>query len=100
MIVPHLPRLLIFYRHNCIVPVIISLACCVLYYANGKDAVTQVTTKLLTEVVIILIISVIQKDKLYYYYNLHLSRRILFAGFFIIDLLIFILCLWLTATIF
>ena len=89
-------RVLLFYRHYCTAPVIISLVCCVLYYLTGTEVVEEVFTKIFTDTIVIVFMATVQKDKLYYYYNLHLSKVMLFGGFLIIDLAVFCFCLWIT----
>ncbi len=87
--------LLLFYRHYCMAPALVTIACCLLYMLEPQ-VLPQVATKLFTNAVAMFLIAGLQQDKLYYYYNLHISKRLLFTSYLIADLLIFSACLWLT----
>jgi hypothetical protein len=84
-----------FYNSYRILPTFISLVCCVLYWYSGLMAL-QVISKLITDAGILFFMVMLNSNKLYYYHNLHISRFALLAGFFVIDMFIFSLCLCIT----
>ena len=86
---------LMFYRCYYAAPIFISLVCCALYLFNGKDVVMQLITKLATDGLILYFLT-FREEKFFYYYNLHISKALLLISFFIFDMFIFGILLWIT----
>ena len=85
-----------FYQHYWFTPLLLSVLCLILYRANGTDLWTAVACKMATNALVWFFIITFLKGKLYYYYNLHISKNLLLVSYFIIDLFLFGIGLWIT----
>ncbi|WP_161499383.1 hypothetical protein [Flavipsychrobacter stenotrophus] len=89
-----LKAIVAFYRYYCVLPVLLSMLCCYLFFIDGSlFAVLMI--KLITGIGVRYFIILLQSNKLFYYYNQHMSRTLLWGSYFLFDLalLIVMLCL-------
>lgn len=78
-----------FYLHHCLAPLVISAFCFYIYFVDAQ-IINLLLIKLVTDAGICYFINTIHRNRLFYYYNLHISGRLLWIGYFTIDLVIFV----------
>jgi hypothetical protein len=69
---------------------------CAVYYITGHDVVAALSGKLATILCVSYFIVALRPHQLYYFYNLHISLTELVLLFISLDMLLFIICLWIT----
>lgn len=89
---------LLCFRRNSAIPLLLSLAGCKKYIDDGY-ATPLLFMKAATSCLVWYFVVQLRSDTLYFYYNLHVSRRQLFATWLLADLGTFSLMLWITHTI-
>ncbi len=81
-----------FYLHHCMAPLVVSALCCYIYWADAQF-INLLLIKLVTNAGICYFVNTIHRNRLFYYYNLHISRRLLWMGYFTVDLFIFVIAI-------
>lgn len=81
-----------FYRHFYVVPLLINILCCYLYFVDGL-LFEVIMIKLVTDVGLRYFIVTLQSGKLFYYYNQHISKRMLWISYFLTDFVLLALSL-------
>lgn len=85
-----------FYKYFCLPPALLSVLFCFIYRANEDSILVAIAAKLLTDAAIWYFLTSFYGAYFYYYYNLHISKTILLVSFFIFDMLLLIIGLWIT----
>ncbi len=85
----------VFYKHNNIIPWLLTVLCCVLYAWTG-DATSQFITKVLTDALYLYFLFLAGNPHLFYYYNMGIGRCRLICSWFITDLLLFSIGIYFT----
>lgn len=85
---------LLCFRRNSAIPLLLSLAGCKKYVDDGY-ATPLLFMKAATSCLAWYFVVQLRSDTLYYCYNLHVSRRLLFAAWLLADLGTFSILLWL-----
>lgn len=74
----------------------LTIVFCAVYYITGHDAVAAIAGKVATTLCVSYFIVALRPHLLYYFYNLHISFTKLVLLFISLDMLLFIICLWIT----
>lgn len=87
---------LLLYRYYFVVSALFTVLFCFVYIFTQHDAVAALAGKTATTSVTLFFIRTLRNDTLYYYYNMHISKPLLASCYILADMLVFILCLWIT----
>lgn len=87
---------LLCYKQYCAIPLLFTAVFCAVYYITVHDVVAALSGKLATTLCVGYFIFALRPHRLYYYYNLHISFTKLALLFIFLDMLLFIICLWIT----